>query len=183
VAGDEELGARFLALVDPLRYPEDGLRAGELRELRRIKARVESERMPRGVPPTRHLKLGRGGLSDVEWTAQLLQLQHGGRLPALRTPRTLDALAAARDAGVLADADEEQLRQAWLLATRIRNAIVLASGRTSGQRIDVLPHERGELRVVSRLLGYGPGQGNEFEEDYLRTARRARVVVERVFYE
>ncbi len=182
VAGDPELAERFVALIDPLRYPADGLTDVELRELRRIKARVEAERLPRGVPATRHLKLGRGGLSDVEWTAQLLQLQHAGQVPSLRTPRTLEALAAARDAGVLTDADEEQLRHAWLLASRIRSAIVLATGRTSGQRVDVLPHERGELRTVSRLLGYAPGQGSEFEEDYLRAARRARAVVERVFY-
>ncbi len=183
VAGDPDLAERFVALIEPLRYPSDGLSGSELREVRRIKARVESERLPRGVPPNRHLKLGRGGLSDVEWTAQLLQLQHAGRHPALRTTRTIAALTAAAAAGLITEADEEQLRAAWELASRIRSAIVLATGRTSGQRIDVLPHERGELRVVSRLLGYEPGQGNAFEEDYLRTARRARAVVERIFYE
>lgn len=182
VAGDEGLAERFVALIDPLRYPPAGLPVADLREVRRIKARVESERLPRGVPANRHVKLGRGGLSDVEWTAQLLQLQHAGRHPELRTTRTLEALAAARDVGVLEPADEEQLREAWILASRIRAAIVLASGRTSGQRLDVLPHERGELRTVSRLLGYEPGQGAAFAEDYLRTARRARTVVERVFY-
>ncbi len=83
---------------------------------------------------------------------------------------------------ILATADEEQLREAWSLASRIRSAIVLASGRTSGGRYNVLPHERGEIRTVSRLLGYEPGQGGVFEEDYLRAARRARAVTERVFY-
>lgn len=182
VAGDVGLAERFTALIEPLRYPEGGLDPSQLRELRRVKARVESERLPRGVPPNRHLKLGRGGLADVEWTAQLLALQHAGRHPSLRTTRTLETLAAARDEGLLDAADEEQLREAWVLATRIRSAIVLATGRTHGQRLDVLPHERGELRTVSRLLGYEPGQGAVFEEDYLRTARRARAVVERVFY-
>ncbi len=182
VAGDEDLAQRFVALIEPLRYSPDGLTDAQTRELRRIKARVEAERLPRGVPANRHLKLGRGGLSDVEWTAQLLQLQHAGRNPALRTTRTIEALEAAAEAGLLARADADQLRAAWELASRIRSAIVLATGRTSGQRIDVLPHERGELRVVSRLLGYEPGQGSVFEEDYLRTARRARAVVERVFY-
>ncbi len=182
VAGDDDLAERFAALIEPLRYPAAGMTEAELREMRRIKARVESERLPRGVPATRHLKLGRGGLSDVEWTAQMLQLRHAGRYAQLRTTSTLEALGAARDVGVLDQADEEQLRQAWVLASRIRSAIVLATGRVSGGRYNVLPHERGEVRTVSRLLGYEPGQGGEFEEDYLRAARRARSVTERVFF-
>ena len=81
MAGDEELAARFIALIDPLRYPQDGLGEEAVREIRRLKARMESERLPRGADPTTHTKLGRGGLSDVEWTVQLLQLQHGARQP------------------------------------------------------------------------------------------------------
>ena len=183
VAGDDPgLTERFLALIEPLRYPADGLSESELREMRRIKARVESERLPRGVSATRHIKLGRGGLADVEWTAQMLQLRHAGRHPELRTTGTLAALAAARDVGVLDEADEAQLREAWSLASRIRSGIVLATGRVTGGRYNVLPHERGEVRTVSRLLGYEPGQGGVFEEDYLRAARRARIVTERIFY-
>ena len=68
VAGDEELGRRFIELVDPLRYPAEGLGDDAVREIRRLKARMESERLPRGADPTLHTKLGRGGLSDVEWT-------------------------------------------------------------------------------------------------------------------
>ncbi len=182
VTGDEGLAERFVALIDPLRYPEGGLPAGEVRELRRIKARVESERLPRGVPPTHHLKLGRGGLADVEWTVQLLQLQHAGDVPALRTPSTLGALAAAREAGLLDNEDAEILQEAWSLATRLRNANVLWSGRTTGNRVDVLPAERAELAGVARLLGFPPGHANELEETWLRAARRARTVVERVFF-
>ena len=181
VAGDVELGERFVALIDPLRYA-GGLDEGQLREIRRIKARVENERMPRGVPANRHLKLGRGGITDVEWTVQLLQLQHAHEVPALRTTKTLEALAAAAEADLIGAADAEVLRSAWRLAVRARDAIVLATGRTSGARIDVLPSERRELSGVAHLLGYGPAAGGEFEEDYLRTARRARGVVERVFF-
>ncbi|NKX50176.1 bifunctional [glutamine synthetase] adenylyltransferase/[glutamine synthetase]-adenylyl-L-tyrosine phosphorylase, partial [Arthrobacter deserti] len=93
IAGDDELADDFVAMVDPVRYPEQ-ISADVVREIRRIKARVESERLPRGAGPARHLKLGRGALSDVEWLAQLLQLQHAARLPELRTTNTLAALAA-----------------------------------------------------------------------------------------
>lgn len=181
-AGDPALWERFRALVDPLRYPPDGLGERELRALRRIKARVESERMPRGVPTSRHLKLGRGSLSDVEWTVQLLQLRHGGREPGLRTTGTADALRAAEAAGVLGHEDAARLAAAWELSSRIRDAIVLGTGRVTGGKMDVLPHQPEELEVVARILGHEPGRRLELEEEYLRTTRRARAAVERVFY-
>ena len=65
-------------------------------EIRRIKARVDTERLPRGADPHTHLKLGRGGLADVEWTVQALQMKYAGRHAELRTPRTLEALDGAR---------------------------------------------------------------------------------------
>ena len=78
VVGDAELLAEFEALADGIRYPVE-IGAAEVREIKRIKARVESERLPQGADPARHLKLGRGSLSDVEWFVQLLQLQHAAR--------------------------------------------------------------------------------------------------------
>ncbi|MFD2028884.1 bifunctional [glutamine synthetase] adenylyltransferase/[glutamine synthetase]-adenylyl-L-tyrosine phosphorylase [Promicromonospora aerolata] len=179
--GGASLGARFTALIDPLRYPEGGPDAAVLREVRRIKARVESERLPRGADPARHLKLGRGGVSDVEWTVQLLQLQHAFEVPGLRTTGTVAALKAAREADLLTDDDAEVLLEAWRLASRLRSAIVLWSGRTTGQGVDMLPHDSHALTGIARLLG-DVGTGPELEELYLRLARRARTVMERVFY-
>ena len=182
VAGDVDLGERFLRLVDPLRYPAGGLGPAEVREVRRIKARVEAERLPRGVDPARHLKLGRGGLADVEWTVQLLQLRHAHEFPGLRTTATPDALAAAVAADLIAADDARTLTHAWLLASRLRDALVLWSGRAGGAHADQLPHDRQTLAGLARVLGYPAGSGAELEEDYLRAARRARAVVERVFY-
>jgi glutamate-ammonia-ligase adenylyltransferase len=178
VAGDAALGERFVHLVDTLRYPTGGLTEADVREIRRIKARVEAERMPRGADPALHTKLGRGGLADVEWTAQLFQLRHGATVPALRTTRTLDALRAATDAGLLDAADAATLEHAWQLATRVRNALVLVRGRPS----DTLPGDTRELAGLGHVLGYAPGGTGQLVEDYLRTTRRARAVVERVFY-
>src|SRR5665647_2594845 len=103
--GDEELGRRFVEIVDPIRYPSGGMTTQQVHEIRRLKARVETERMPRGVDPKRHVKLGPGGLSDVEWTVQLLQLQHAHEFPSMRTPRTMEALRAATTAGLLEESD------------------------------------------------------------------------------
>jgi glutamate-ammonia-ligase adenylyltransferase len=178
VAGDPELGERFRALVDPLRYPEGGVSEAELREIRRIKARVESERLPRGADPTTHTKIGRGGLADVEWTVQLLQLQHGHRIPGLRTSRTRAALVAAGEAGLVDGPDAVVLDEAWVLATRVRNAVMLVRGRPG----DSFPGDVRELAGVARYLGYGAGHVGEMVDDYRRATRRARAVVERIFY-
>ncbi len=181
-SASKELAARFTELVQPVRYPDGGLAIADVREVRRIKARVEAERLPRGVDPARHLKLGRGGVSDVEWTAQLLQLRHAHAVPELRTTGTVAALTAACEAGLIADDDVRALLDAWTLASRLRSAVVLWTGRVSGAQVDVLPHAHRDLTGIARVLG-DVGTGAELEELYLRTARRARTVMESVFYE
>src|SRR5690606_37472767 len=109
---------------------------GALKQMRTLKARMESERLPRGVDPRRHLKLGPGGLSDVEWTVQLVQLQHGHRVEGLRTTQTLTALAAAVEAKLIAAKDAAVLEEAWRLATDLRGAMAL---RGAARDTDVLP--------------------------------------------
>ncbi|MDJ0353463.1 bifunctional [glutamine synthetase] adenylyltransferase/[glutamine synthetase]-adenylyl-L-tyrosine phosphorylase [Pseudarthrobacter sp. PH31-O2] len=177
MAGNDVLAADFVALIDPVRYPEL-LSEQDAREVRRVKARVEAERLPRGADPARHLKLGRGGLSDVEWLAQLLQLQHAGKHPGLRTTSTVEALEEAAAVGLLEAGDVVILLRAWRLASRIRSANVVWTGRAS----DVLPSSRRDLEAVARWCGYGQGNAAALEEDYLRLSRRARGVFERVFY-
>ncbi|MBL1081094.1 bifunctional [glutamine synthetase] adenylyltransferase/[glutamine synthetase]-adenylyl-L-tyrosine phosphorylase [Streptomyces actinomycinicus] len=178
VAGDEDLGRRFIELIDPLRHPVNGLTEESVREIRRLKARMESERLPRGADPKLHTKLGPGGLSDVEWTVQLLQLRHGHRVPGLRTTRTRGALAAARQAGLLSAEEQETLDEAWVLATRVRNAVMLVRGRAG----DTFPTEPRELAAVGRYLGYGAGHVGDMLDAYRRTTRRARTVVDELFY-
>src|SRR5690348_1009353 len=178
VAGDRPLGARFTALIDELRYPAGGIGDDFAREIRRVKARMEAERMPRGVDPALHLKLGPGGLSDVEWMVQLLQLRHAHAVPALRTTRTMAALAAAAGAGLVGEDDAAALAAAWRLAARVRDAVVLVRGRPS----DLLPTRQPELAAVASVLGYAPEAYQDLEQDYRRAARRARAVMERLFY-
>src|SRR5690606_39576836 len=119
-----------------------------------------------------------GGLSDVEWLVQIIQLQHAHAVPALRTTSTLAALEAAAEADLIEAEDAELLREAWLLASRLRSAITLRTGQTS----DVLPWDRRELDAVGRLLEYPDRSASLVEEDYLGTTRRARRVFENLFY-
>ncbi|WP_392754171.1 bifunctional [glutamine synthetase] adenylyltransferase/[glutamine synthetase]-adenylyl-L-tyrosine phosphorylase [Streptomyces sp. LN590] len=178
MAGDADLGNEFIELIAPLRYPMEGLGEDAVREIRRLKARMESERMPRGADPTLHTKLGRGGLSDVEWTVQLMQMQHGWMEPGLRTTRTREALAAACAAGLIPGEDAQTLDEAWVLATRVRNAVMLVRGRPG----DTFPSGPRELTAVGRYLGYEPGHVGDMLDDYRRITRRARAVVEERFY-
>ncbi len=179
VVGDQELCRRFVEMIDPLRFPEHGLSDQDVREVRRIKARVDNERLPRGADPATHFKLGRGGLGDVEWTVQLLQMRHVGEVPALRTSRTLTALRAAVDAGLVEESDGQVLEEAWLTVSRMRNVAMLVRGKSSDQ----LARDHHELAALSLLLGYAPGEADRLANDYLRITRRAHGIVEKVFWE
>jgi len=179
VAGDDDLGKRFVALVDPIRYPAAGLEQAAVTEIRRIKARVDTERLPRGADRNTHTKLGLGGLADVEWTVQLLQLQHAGDIPELRTTSTLHGLGEAAEAGLITLNDAAALTAGWTTATRARNAVMLVRGKPGDQ----LPRSGRELVAVAAVLGHPPGgDPGVFLDDYRRATRRARAVVERVFY-
>ncbi|KWX21056.1 bifunctional glutamine-synthetase adenylyltransferase/deadenyltransferase [Mycolicibacterium wolinskyi] len=177
VAGDLELGERFLLMVDKTRYPPGGVSAEAVHEIRRIKARVDAERLPRGADPNTHTKLGRGGLADIEWTVQLLQLRYAHKVPALHNTSTLEALNAIGAAELVAEGDVELLREAWLTATRARNALVLVRGKPTDQ----LPGPGRQLNAVALAAGWGSDDGGEFLDNYLRVTRRAKAVVRKVF--
>jgi glutamate-ammonia-ligase adenylyltransferase len=177
VAGDPELGERFLLMADKTRYPKGGASAEAVQEIRRIKARVDAERLPRGADPNTHTKLGRGGLADIEWTVQLMQLRHAHHVPALRGTSTLETLNAIGAAELIAEGDVDLLRQAWLTATRARNALVLVRGKPSDQ----LPGPGRQLNAVALAAGWDNDDGGEFLDNYLRVTRRAKTVVRKVF--
>ncbi|MET0900511.1 MAG: bifunctional [glutamine synthetase] adenylyltransferase/[glutamine synthetase]-adenylyl-L-tyrosine phosphorylase [Mycobacterium sp.] len=177
VAGDLELGHRFLLTIDKTRYPAGGVSEQSVQEIRRIKARVDAERLPRGADPNTHTKLGRGGLADIEWTVQLLQLRFADKIPALHNTSTLESLDAIGAAELIAEGDVDLLRQAWLTATRARNALVLVRGKPTDQ----LPGPGRQLNAVAVAAGWHNEDGSEFLDNYLRVTRRAKAVVRKVF--
>ena len=178
VVGDPELCKKFTELIDPLRWPENGISADDVREIRRIKARIDSERLPRGASPATHLKLGRGGLADIEWTVQLLQMEHSHAVPGLRTTRTLDALHAAREAELISIEEAAILETSWRLVSRIRNAVMLLRSKPAESMVE----QANERAGVAFLMGYGIDEGSRMVDDYLRTTRQARQVVEKIFW-
>lgn len=174
--GSDKLAADFKELIDSYRYPVQ-LSNQQLIEIRRIKARVETERLPKGADPARHLKLGRGSISDVEWLVQLYQLRFAYANPTLRTLSTPQTIQALEQAGFLSSDQRAKLEAAWRLSSRVRSGLVLALDRSNDQ----LPSDRNVLEAIARILGYEPGNSNQLEEDYLALTRRARAVYEELF--
>jgi glutamate-ammonia-ligase adenylyltransferase len=169
VAGDRGVAAAFMDVLDEHVWRRP-LTPDDVREIRRLKARVERERIPAGEDPQFHLKLGRGSLSDVEWTAQLLQLTHGVR--ATGTIEGLDRLLAS---GLLDPADHTVLTEAYRFCELTRNRLYLVRG-TPG---DSLPQQQLELLRLARALDTTPAA---LRERYRRVTRRARAAMERLFY-
>lgn len=167
VAGDPALGRGLVDLLAPFVWrPPD---AEEVRDIRRMKARIEAERLPAGEDPDFHLKLGRGSLTDVEFTVQLLALAHD-----VRSPATLTALDRLEGIGAVDAADAAALRTAYEFCERTRNRLHLL-----GRDGDALPQDAPAVTRLARSLGT---TATGLRNDYRRVTRRARAVVERRFY-
>lgn len=178
VAGDREVGTEFLHMIDRFRYPEEGMSPAAIREVRRMKARVDEERLPRGADRNTHTKLGRGALTDIEWTVQLLIMMHAHEHPTLHNTSTLEVLDVLEAEEIIPAEQVRVLREAWLEATNVRNALVLVRGK----RTDQIPQPGPQLAQVAGAAGWEPAQYQSFLEDYLRKTRRARRVVDEVFW-
>jgi glutamate-ammonia-ligase adenylyltransferase len=180
LAGDPALLERFMELARGTLWDRP-LTPDDVREIRRLKARTERERIPAGEDPQFHFKLGRGSLADVEWTVQLLQLEQ-----RVSATNTADALRALVKSGALDERDGSILSDAlgFLGATRDRwhlvgNYVAGAGGPVSRVGSDSLPQSPEALSRLARSLGERPA---ELREQYRRVTRRARKVVERRFY-
>ncbi|MGV3720787.1 MAG: bifunctional glutamine-synthetase adenylyltransferase/deadenyltransferase, partial [Actinomycetota bacterium] len=151
VAGDSATAAAFEALIQP-RVFRDPMPEQWRVEIAEMKRRIERERVS-AADRDRHLKLGPGGLSDIEFVVQYLQLRHGGADPALRCSGTLDAITALTQRGLLAAAEGEALTSAYRLLTRARQSLSLM--RPDGPS-DLVPRpEEGRPALaLARALGF-----------------------------
>ncbi|MFT4246024.1 MAG: bifunctional [glutamine synthetase] adenylyltransferase/[glutamine synthetase]-adenylyl-L-tyrosine phosphorylase [Micrococcaceae bacterium] len=178
LAGDEALLEKFITLIDEYRYPVKPTRKA-ITELRRIKARVEAERLPRNADPNRHTKLGRGSLSDIEWLAQLIQFKFAGKDEGYRIQDTLAVFNHAVDVKLLPERDAQKLADSWLICSKVRSRIRLWSEKNS----DVLPDYSSSLEAIARLCGWPSDSVLEFEDYYLKTTRIGRFYYEKWFYD
>ncbi|MDY5840617.1 MAG: bifunctional glutamine-synthetase adenylyltransferase/deadenyltransferase, partial [Corynebacterium camporealensis] len=178
VAGSREVGEEFMEMIDEFRYPKEGVSEKTIREIRRMKARVDNERLPRGADRNTHTKLGRGALTDIEWTVQLLTMMHAHEYEDLHSASTLEVLDALEKHELLREDQVTDLRDAWLMATDARNALVLVRGK----RVDQLPTPGPQLAQVAGAAGWAPEENQEFLDAYLKSTRHSRKVVDEVFW-
>ena len=176
VAGQHTVRDDFENLVRSHAFPEH-VPSEMVHSVRSIKARVERERLPRGDDPDFHLKLGPGGLSDIEFLVQLWQLRLGRRHPELQTTSTLRALDHLAEIGTISAGEAEHLAMTYRLCTQLRNRLFLQTARAH----DSLPLDGEEGARLARSLGYDSRSG--LREEYRRTTRRARRIFEHRFFE
>ena len=148
VAGNPRVGRRLEKVLRGISAGR-GVTQAQDAAIHAMKGRIEHERL-KSLERATDLKLGHGGLSDIEWLTQRLQLGHGPTSPVVRCPGTLQALEALEFIRALDKSEVNVLTAAYRLLTRTRNAMILLAGSPQ----DVFPADPLRRRVLARLLGY-----------------------------
>jgi glutamate-ammonia-ligase adenylyltransferase len=179
VAGDEQLGRRFVLNAGDLAYPPDGLTIDRVAEIRRMRERIERERVKPPEASRFHLKLGFGSLADVQFAVEVSLMRFGGADPELRTPRTLDAIERLVEHRLLEQGVARDLGEAFVFLSDVKNALEV-DRRLHAEAVPAAPQEQS---LLARRLGYEEYPRQSFIDDYLRVTRRCRRAMERTFHE
>jgi len=179
VAGDRALGRRFASAALEVAYPPDGITIDRVAEIRRMRERIERERVKPPDATKFHFKLGHGSLADVQFAVEVLLLRHGGADPEIRTPRTLEAIERLAERRLVEQSVARDLGEAFAFLGDVKNALEV------DRRVhaEAVPPSPGEQTAVARRLGYEEYPRQSFLDDYLRITRRCRRAMERVFRE
>jgi glutamate-ammonia-ligase adenylyltransferase len=177
VAGDEQLGRRFVLAAEDAAYAET-LPLERVAEIRRMRVRMEEERVRPPDARRFHFKLGHGGLADVQFAVELSQLRHGFDRPDVRSRHTLEALEALARDRLIEDSVSLALGEAFVFLNEVKNALEM----DRRVRAEAIPPAAEAQRSLARRLGYEEYPRASFLEDYRRITRRARSAMERVFY-
>ncbi len=175
VAGDRELGQQYVEMVSPMIWTA-AERDGFVEDTQAMRRRVV-EHIP-AHHAERQLKLGSGGLRDVEFAVQLLQLVHGRADERIRQPTTLSALAALTQGGYVGREDGEALHEAYAFLRTLEHRIQLAGLR----RTHVVPEDERSLRRLGRSLGYTKDPVGTLDKVWQHHRREVRRLHEKLFY-
>ncbi len=172
VAGDIALGREFLAKLNPWIYRRYLSRA-DINGIRALKRRIEQHTRDDGAE-VRNVKTGQGGIRDIEFVIQFLQLLNGGDLPELRTGNTMEAIAQLEYVGCLNDLERTLLEDNYRFLRKIEHRLQIMFDLQT----HMLPERRDELRKLALRMGYrnAPHRSalDAFEGDY-----RAKTVLNR----
>jgi glutamate-ammonia-ligase adenylyltransferase len=177
VAGDEALGRRFERLAEDFAYPLDGLTVDRVAGIRRMRERIERERVKPPEATAFHFKLGRGSLADVQFAVEVSLMRHGGAEPDIRTRRTLEAIERLAERRFLRESLARDLGEAFVFLSDVKNALEI----DRRLHAEALPVSHEDQTLLARRLGYEAHARQAFLDDYLRITRRARRAMERVF--
>lgn len=175
IAGEKGAGSRLLERVAPLlriNISTDSPRH-QVRELKdRIERQLRTRDQERG-----HVKLGPGGIRDIEFIAQALQLEHADSRPEILTSNTLRALNQLSRAGLLASQDATALHESYLFQRIIEHRLQLMDN----QQVHRLPRNPSDLKRLARTMGFsGNREIDEFQEAYNAHIRKVRAIFERI---
>jgi glutamate-ammonia-ligase adenylyltransferase len=175
VAGDRPLGVRFLGRVRPFLFgrPFD---AAAVAEVRRLKEETDREVAKKGETE-RNVKLGTGGIREIEFLVQTFQLRFGRRRPGLRARDTLGALAALHHARLFSDDEHRDLRQAYVFLRDVENKLQMVADA----QVHSLPASADEIRLCGLRLGYRDTKDRGAGEALLRDHRSHTAAVNRIF--
>ena len=148
VAGDEGLAAEFLEMIQSFRFPPS-LSADVLREVAAVKDRIERE-VVRAEELERNVKLGRGGIREIEFVVQSLQILHAGRLPFLQTAQTLPCLAKLAQYKLLAEEEAQQLDAAYRFLRDVEHRLQMEEN----QQTHTIPEDRPARLRLARLMDF-----------------------------
>jgi glutamate-ammonia-ligase adenylyltransferase len=180
VAGDVELGKTFLKEIEPFIYRRY-LDYTTVDELRHMKTRIENELLD-PQSKERNIKLGYGGIREIEFFTQALQLVNGGYVPEVRGQRTLPALAALARHNFIADKEKQQLVDAYRFLRQVEHKVQLVQEAHAHS----IPEGDDEEQALARRLGY-TRQGKKTERELFWRDQRAhtsnvRAIFDRLFY-
>jgi glutamate-ammonia-ligase adenylyltransferase len=180
IAGDGEVGQRFTELVEPHLWP-DRLEGRVVEEIQRLKGVVEGSRAVRRAG-ARQVKLAPGGLRDIEFAVQLLQLVHGRHDRSLRSPNTLAALAALAEGGYVDEGDANLFGDAYQFLRTVEHRLQLHRLR----RTHTVPESAEERYRLARAAGFRDVRAAtalaQFDREYARVRGYVRRLHEQLFY-
>ena len=179
-AGDPQLGQRFTQLITPHVYP-DTLNPDAIRSIRTMKARIEGRAEESGVSQS-EIKRGFGGIRDVEFAVQLLQLVHGRFDEALRSPTTLDVLVTLAEHDYVRDDDAQDLALSYQWLRNLEHRIQIYDL----QQTHTLPENRAARTRLAKSMGFRDNDQrialDQFEDELVRHRATIRTIHERLFY-
>ena len=183
VAGDIAFGEEFIRMIQPFVYQRylDGVTLTEIKaDIRRTKARIEERLVNEGANLEKHVKLGPGGIRDIEFTVQCLQMIHGAKRKSLCSHNTLEAITALKENTLLDAEDADALAAAYRFLRTVENCIQIEAD----QQRYAIPEGETEARELARRVGYPHTSETDaletFRADYRRHTEQVRAIFRKI---